>query len=218
MSAELLTDDGAMAPEKRDKIARLILQSSKRLQRLIENYLLYAQLELVRSDAALTAALRSEQMREAGTLVQQIAGTVAAQHLRPDDLQLAIDVCDPLLALRGDDWRKIVYELVDNAFKFSVSGTPVLVRAGCEDGLYVLSVCDRGRGMTSAQTKQIGAYKQFDRRVYEQQGLGLGLAIACNLVDLHGGRLLVESTQGEGTCVQVHLTPTMFAARDPAAA
>ena len=56
----------------------------------------------------------------------------------------------------------------------------------------VLSVSDKGRGFSAEQITRIGAYMQFDRKMHEQQGLGLGLAIAKRLVELHGGTFSID--------------------------
>ena len=69
----------------------------------------------------------------------------------------------------------------------------------------MLEVSDQGRGMAEEQLRQVGAFVQFDRDQYEQQGLGLGLSIARRLVELHQGTLRLESTPGEGTTVWIWL-------------
>ena len=67
------------------------------------------------------------------------------------------------------------------------------------------SVTDQGRGFSTEQIRRIGAYVQFDRKMQEQQGLGLGLVIAKRLAELHGGSLAIEGSKGAGTTVTVKL-------------
>jgi len=101
--------------------------------------------------------------------------------------------------------KKAVEELVDNAFKFSRKGTPVRITGAVANDLFHLTISDRGRGMTPQQIADVGAHMQFERRFYEQQGVGLGLTIAKRLIELHGGDFTIDSTQGQQTVVHVTL-------------
>ena len=72
----------------------------------------------------------------------------------------------------------------------------------------VFSVSDRGCGFSTEQVTRIGAYMQFDRKMQEQQGLGLGLTIAKRLTELHGGTLTVQSQRGSTTTVTAKFPAT----------
>jgi signal transduction histidine kinase len=104
-----------------------------------------------------------------------------------------------------DYLKKIVTELVENAFKFSEPGTPVMVTLKATGGDIELSVRDAGRGFSTEQIKRIGAYVQFERKMQDDQGFGLGLAISKKLVELHGGTLAVESGSLGGSTVTCKL-------------
>jgi two-component system, sensor histidine kinase and response regulator len=71
--------------------------------------------------------------------------------------------------------------------------------------MFTLSIANQGRGMTAEQIANLGAYVQFERRVHEQQGSGLGLVIAMRLAELHGGKLTIESVLSGETVIQVAL-------------
>jgi signal transduction histidine kinase len=74
-----------------------------------------------------------------------------------------------------------------------------------EKNFLVISISDQGRGMSEEQLECIGAYMQFDRAKYEQQGMGLGLAIARLLAEIFGGQLDITSQQNQGTTVRITL-------------
>jgi signal transduction histidine kinase len=124
-------------------------------------------------------------------------------HEREGDL--VEDIEPAKVALNSESLHKLTSELVDNACKFSSVGTPIEVRASSREGQYILTVADHGRGMDSTEIDSIGAYAQFQRNLFEQQGVGLGLAIARRLTELHGGNFHLHSTPGQGTTVEVAL-------------
>jgi signal transduction histidine kinase len=68
-----------------------------------------------------------------------------------------------------------------------------------------LTVGDRGRGFSTEHITRVGAYMQFDRKLHEQQGIGLGLSIAKRLTELHDGTLSIDSRRETSTTVTVKL-------------
>ena len=96
-------------------------------------------------------------------------------------------------------------ELLDNAFKFSPSGSMVKLNCKAGDKNYKIVISDKGRGMTEEQISNVNAYLQFEREKYEQQGMGLGLTISKKVVEIFEGRLTIKSVYGEGTEVKVIL-------------
>jgi len=93
--------------------------------------------------------------------------------------------------------------LVDNAFKFSSSGSPVVIETTKKEHNYQINICDKGHGMSEDQIALLDAYVQFDRAFYEQQGVGLGFIIGKRLVELHGGKIKLESKQDVGTTIHI---------------
>ena len=118
---------------------------------------------------------------------------------------LALDLADQPVPMSEDYLAKIVDELVQNAFKFSDPGTRVSVTLSHVPNGVMLSVTDQGRGFSTEDITKVGAYMQFDRKIQEQQGLGLGLVIAKRLTELHGGTLSIQSERGNSTTVTVKL-------------
>lgn len=197
----LIVDHTTLQPQEVVSMAEAIRDSAKRLHRLIENFLIFAQIELLQADHI--DLFREGQPLALRKPVERVARVRALQAGRLDDLALA--VCDASVAITDDYFTKIVDELLDNAFKFSSSGSPVSVASSVLEGHVVLKIQDHGRGMKPEHVSEIGAYMQFERKLYEQQGSGLGLTIARRLTDLHGGQLKVQSEVGVGTTVEVWL-------------
>jgi two-component system, sensor histidine kinase and response regulator len=138
------------------------------------------------------------------TVKDFIAGAAqkrASAFKRTNDLSL--DLAEACIQVSYPKLDKIVGELVDNSFKFSNAGTPVSVQGKPGDTGYQLSVTDKGRGLTPEQITALGAHMQFERKFYEQQGSGLGFAIARRLTEVHGGSLKISSVAGQSTTVEV---------------
>ena len=192
------------------EIGKEIHDSSQRLERLIENFLIYAQLELIAADPQNVNALRIGKTEQSDSLIREHATVQANQANRIKDL--SIDLSNLSFPMAAEYLAKIVDELVQNAFKFSEPGTPVRVTSSEVFNAVVLSVSDRGRGFSAEQIAQIGAYMQFERKINEQQGLGLGLTIAKRLVQLHGGALSIEGGKGEGATIIAKLPKTRLEA------
>ncbi|MEG4066011.1 response regulator [Microcoleus sp. Pol11C2] len=180
-----------------------IQTSGHRLYRLIQNFLLYAELEIAATNPELLKEMRNSEFSCVKSLLSQKARQQAKHANRTEDLQLNLQ--DSSVAMDSVRLAKIVEELLDNAFKFSLEGTPVLLSTLVENQTFILSVKDQGRGMTDDQIAQLEAYRQFDRKLYQQAGLGLGLAIVQRLVELHGGEFKIESVPQQETIVCVSL-------------
>lgn len=206
--AELLRDDWEqMDRADINNLLNILTASGRRMAHLVENRLLYAELtSLCGAERASTQAmLRQARTPNARAVIEAAARNVAARANRAADLSVTVpDVYDlPMLDQHLD---KIIAELVDNACKFSPAGTPIsIVGQSRPPTSLSVSITDQGRGLTPAQIADIGAYQQFERRTYEQQGAGLGLTLVRLLAEAYGGSVHIDSRAGGPTIVQVAL-------------
>lgn len=191
------------SPDEITEMARDINTSGHQLHALFKNYLVYAQIELLANDPAKCAELRRGVTLDAEAAVCAAAEKKAASLGRSGDLFL--ETVSTRAGITREHLEKIVEELVDNAFKFSPSGSAVIVHLSFGGSRVALHVADRGRGMEPQHLKSIGGYMQFERRIQGQAGSGLGLEIARRLAELHGGGLSIQSQRGLGTRVEVSL-------------
>ena len=201
---ELLSQDAAtLTPAEISDYASMITSSGQRLYRLVENHLLYAQLELYAADAQKAARLDHTQVTALAHVVYDTSEQVANLYGRATALHLEVQPAN--LRIVKQDLSKIIYELLDNAFKFSKAPTLVQVIGKVQGASYRLDILDQGHGLTPENLAQLDAYTQFERSTYEQQGTGLGLAIVQRLATLAGGAVQIDSTVGVGTVVHVTL-------------
>lgn len=197
----LLDDWDNLERDTAREMIQHVHEAGHRLERLVENYSLFARLEVLTDDDVHTEL--DGVTPDAAAIVEETARRCAHLLDREHDVRLETETA--VLPLQDTFLAKLVEEVVTNALKFSEGGTPVTVQGRCHDAGYVLKVTDRGRGMTAAQVERVGAFRQFDRQKQEQQGLGLGLALVRRLTQLHDGALELDSTPGTGTTVTVRL-------------
>jgi two-component system, sensor histidine kinase and response regulator len=191
-----------LQPEEIAKMSERIYRNGKRLLRLVENYLIYAQIGTQHFDKHQQELLLHSSTDVVNT-IEELAREKAVENGRVNDLDLHL--VPGSVAISAQYFAKIVEEIGDNAFRYSTKGTPVYFGTAAEGDTLMMVVIDRGRGMTVEQIESLGAYIQFNRKVYEQQGSGLGLTVAKQLIDIHGGSLSIQSDFGHGTTVTVRL-------------
>jgi signal transduction histidine kinase len=185
------------------EMAQMIHLSATNLHKLIQNFLVYAQIELIATDPKRIAALRNSVTEHPRMIISEVCWQKAKQLEREKDL--ALELTDTKVQISEENLKKVIEELISNAFKFSQAGTPVHVTTTTLNHFFIIEINNFGRGMTSQQIADIGAYMQFERKFYEQQGTGLGLIIAKRLVELHGGSLTIQSIPSQKTTVYVKL-------------
>jgi signal transduction histidine kinase len=117
-------------------------------------------------------------------------------------VRLALEPGNGVDIVRGDERRvrQIVFNLLSNAVKFTPSGGSVTVASARLDGEVHVSVTDTGPGIAAEDRERIfEEFQQTDVGLQQREGTGLGLALSRRLVELHGGRIWVESEPGQGS-------------------
>jgi signal transduction histidine kinase len=96
---------------------------------------------------------------------------------------------------------QVLENLISNALKYSPQGGLIMLKTVIDQGYLRVSVCDEGIGMTDEQrTRAFEKFYRADTRETAIGGFGLGLAIAQNIIEAHGGRIWLESEIDKGTC------------------
>ncbi|MEE8057279.1 MAG: ATP-binding protein [Pseudomonadales bacterium] len=172
----------------------LVVSSSKRLTHLVNDLLDAAQLK--------HRAIRLEQKALDLLSIVQLILRLNSAHAEHKSLQLLNEVPDFLPAVWADENRlyQILQGLIGNAIKFTDSGQ-ITVSATRQDETLCITVTDTGRGIPAGQWQRIfQSFEQIEAsQTKTQQGSGLGLSITKALVELHGGRIWLESIPGQGS-------------------
>jgi CheY-like chemotaxis protein len=187
------------------EISSDIIISTQRLLKITENYLIYLRIESFNNSKNKKNHLRKFRTDEPAGIIIDVANSLALLHNRKNDIEINGIVTEFGIEISSESFYKIIFELIDNAFNFSKSGSNVLINMYIEENFFNVEIIDSGRGISEDQLSKVGAYIQFEREIYEQQGVGLGLSIAKKLVELHDGIFSIESKIDEGTKIKFSL-------------
>ncbi|MDX6408734.1 MAG: hypothetical protein QOE13_1805 [Gaiellaceae bacterium] len=119
-----------------------------------------------------------------------------------DDVEVTLSANGDVDMVTGDKRRisQVIFNLLTNAVKFTPARGAVNVRASHSDGEIRVSIADTGPGIAVADHERIfEEFQQTEAGVEQREGTGLGLALSRRLVELHGGRIWVESELGRGS-------------------
>jgi two-component system, OmpR family, phosphate regulon sensor histidine kinase PhoR len=201
---EVLLDEPETPREELARILSIMERHSKRLQRLIDDLLSLAQLESSGATLELSAVRVDELFNN---LIRDWKEKLAAKNLK-----VIVDLTPEALTLHADGTRleEVLYNLLDNAVKFSRENGEIYLRATRLGSDMVLSVSDNGLGIGKEHLSRIFErfYRADKARSRELGGTGLGLAIVKHIAQLHGGRVEAESELGRGTSIRVVLPET----------
>ncbi len=183
-----------------------IKRGADRLNQLVEDLMLMIQIDTGRtaSEFQMMAQVHPEIESLLKILIQQHKQYAADQgvtlELTVEPNLPAVRICDPIL-------MNALSRLVDNGIKFSHGEVKrVTVSAQAANGWVEIAISDQGIGIAAKDMPHLfERFRQFNRDKMEQQGAGLGLALARELVRLHDGEITAESTVGEGSTFTIRL-------------
>jgi two-component system, OmpR family, sensor kinase len=202
--AQAILDGAAQTPEALQQAAGVIFNEAGRMHRLVMDLLVLARLEGGTAD-----------LQKAPVDLELLLNNVVDKFkLQAEQAQVRLFLDKgPLSPIIGDGDRlsQVFTNLVDNALKFTPQGGQVAVAAAELEGNVLVKVKDSGVGISPEDQKRIfERFYQVDksRRGGSRRGVGLGLAIASQIITAHGGRIWVESSIGAGSTFSVSLPVT----------
>ena len=196
---ETLRDGGDdLDPRLADKFLDTIQREARRLQELVSDLMSLSRIEAEKHDLP-------SQSIPLGKLVERAARDAAGENADRVDVEVHGN-----FEVSGDEQQleQLIRNLVDNGLKYGAPDTPVTVRLNPQgEKRVLLTVTDRGEGIAPEHLPHLTRrfYRTDPGRSRASGGTGLGLAIVKHIVERHRGRLMIESSLGEGTRVKVTL-------------
>jgi len=181
-------------PDKIKGVLERVQKSGRHLLGLINDVLDLSKIEAGQLTLSLSDYSFQDAVQSAVASVESLA--------KEKGLRLTVEVAPKLPVGRADERRivQVLLNLVGNAIKFTDTGE-VAIRVSAVDDAFRASVSDTGPGIPESQHERIfEEFQQVDgSSTRAKGGTGLGLAIAKKIIELHGGRIWVESTIGKGS-------------------
>jgi DNA-binding response OmpR family regulator len=183
-----------------------VLKSSLRLNHTLSNLMLYEEIKRAEAHPELVTMFNSGQTGNfwAQKIKDELQTIAKEMYGRAADLQVEfVDVTE--LNINFEYLLRMMIEVTDNALKFSKSGQKVSVTGKQSGENYVFEITDNGSGFSFNGINDIAPFKQFFKRKFEQQGMGMGLFLVKKLIQFNSGDLVIQTIEDKGTKVTVSL-------------
>ncbi|MEX0716396.1 MAG: adenylate/guanylate cyclase domain-containing protein [Planctomycetaceae bacterium] len=200
LEATLAGHYGEISDAAREQL-EIMLRNARRLLRLINQLL-----DLSKLDAG-SMELRTSRVDLVPLLNRVCACFESAAHRKDILLQFTSEAPALVAEVDLDKLEKVLFNLLSNALKFTDDNGRIRVRLLREDDRCEIIVADTGRGIPAAELPHIfDRFRQADGTLTrEHEGTGIGLALVREFVELHGGKVTVDSQVGGGSRFTVHL-------------
>ena len=199
--SEMLARGRVPTEERRQRYYDVMSGETTRLNRLVEDLLDFGRMEA-------GAQVYHPKAIAVGSFLKGLVGDFRAQaECRGYQIILNLDEADGSVDADPEALRRAVWNLLDNAVKYSPDADTVWVEAKRQNRQFSISVRDRGMGIAAADQRRI--FQKFMRgsaaKTASIQGTGLGLAMVRHIVKAHHGEILVESEPGNGSAFTILL-------------
>jgi signal transduction histidine kinase len=197
----LLGEEGK-SEDFRLEAGNIIFEETERLSQLISNLLSISKIEMG------STSLERQRVKLRDLLEDTF--TVASRTAKRDDILLNLDLPAEMSTIFVDKdlLRIAITNLLTNAIKYTLAGGKVTFSAEEDNQSIRINVNDTGVGISPEDKKLIFLkfFRSDDEEVRKKPGHGLGLPLAKSIIELHHGKLTVESSPGEGSLFSVHFS------------
>jgi signal transduction histidine kinase/tetratricopeptide (TPR) repeat protein len=193
--AEMLVRDRVPSPDRKQKYYSTILQQSERLSHLIDNILDFTKMEEGHKVFHFEKADIVTVVKDVVELLRELTANAGFQ------INLVIPEHVPDIVFDREAIEQVIYNLIDNACKYSHQSKTVDVQLFLKDRNISISVRDYGVGIRKEDQEKIFSrfYRAGEELTQNVKGSGIGLAIVKQIVEAHGGTILVESEVDKGS-------------------
>lgn len=176
------------------QLARSINRGAETLARRIDSLL-----DVAKGELGILEISRTE--TDFLDLLQKVAeDTTPLTYSRKQIFNVKLPKSLPIISADGERLRQVIVNLLDNSSKYTPEGGTITLRAGKKDDAIIIEVEDTGPGISADQQQHIFKESYHAKRESQHgKGLGLGLVLSRMLVELHGGKIWVESQEGKGS-------------------
>jgi len=184
-------------PETMNKGIRVIVNETERLSQMVEELLDFSRMQNGRF------SMQKDRMDILAELEDAIL--IYGEKAKRDNISLNYNAPEMLPLINGDKnrLRQVFINIIDNAIKYSNSGCTVNVEASEVDGCIQIVVEDNGCGIKASDLPRVKT--KFFKANHTRRGSGIGLAVADEIITMHGGTLEVQSQENVGTTVIITL-------------
>jgi two-component system phosphate regulon sensor histidine kinase PhoR len=187
--------------EKREYFSTIIKEENKRMNKHVETILQAALLDKQEIKLNLKPL-------HAHDLIQKTVNNFQLQlHDKQAKVELLLNAKNDYIEVDEVHFSNVLNNLVDNAIKYSKENLEVTITTHCTTKNLVIKIEDNGIGMNKETVKRIFEkfYRAHTGNIHNIKGFGLGMSYVKNVVDVHKGKIKVESTLGKGSCFTIEM-------------
>jgi len=199
--SEMLQSGRVPSEERRAQYYDVLVEQSERLSLLIDNILDFSKIEEGRK-------IFNFETVDIGPLLQEIVSTIQ-DRIRHNDFVIQVKIEKPLPAIKVDRAAisQAITNLIDNAVKYSGEAKNIIVGAFTENQYLIITITDFGIGIKKEEIDKVFErfYRGGDELTRTVKGSGLGLTLVKQIVEVHHGKVNVESEPGQGSTFSIKL-------------
>lgn len=201
---EILASGGVQGDERRTQYYGVLARETERLHRLVESLLDFGRMEAGRQEYRFDTMEAAPFVRN---VTREFQDDIGSTSRRIDVVANGMEPGAALVKIDPGAMTRAIWNLLDNAVKYSAETAPVRVEVARATGRVLIRVLDEGPGIPADEQHEI--FQKFVRgtvsRTMHVKGTGLGLAIVQHIVRAHGGEVAVDSERGRGSVFTIAL-------------